>query len=62
MEKTTGELSLTVVTVVAIVAIAGFVSMFLWPRISTWINSSFSELGVDEPTGYLETVNEEVNM
>lgn len=62
MEKTTGELSLTVVTIAAIVLISAFVGTMLWPRISKWINSSFDTMGVPAGTGYLEVINEEVNM
>lgn len=51
MEKTTGELSLTVVTVVAIVAIAGFVTAFLWPTIKDWIGDSFGQMGMNATIG-----------
>ena len=42
MEKTTGELSLTVVTVVAIVAIAGVI-MLLKDPLTNFIEDTFSE-------------------
>ena len=40
MEKASGELSLTVVT---IIAIAGLVAL-LWPTLSGWINNSFGNV------------------
>ena len=43
MEKASGELSLTVVTIIAIAAIAGLVAL-LWPTLSGWINNSFGNV------------------
>ena len=40
MKEATGELNMTVVTVVAIAAIAAFFYAFVWPAIKSSINSS----------------------
>ena len=40
MKEATGELNMTVVTVVAIAAIAAFFYAFVWPSIKNSINSS----------------------
>lgn len=40
MKEATGELNMTVVTVVAIAAIAGFFYAFVWPAIKQSITSS----------------------
>lgn len=44
MKEASGELNMTVVTILAISAIAGFFTLFLWPRIKTSINSQWSEV------------------
>lgn len=43
MEKASGELSLTVVTIIAIAAIAGLVAI-LMPTISGWIQNTFTDI------------------
>lgn len=40
MKEATGELNMTVVTVVAIAAVAAFFYAFVWPSIKTSINSA----------------------
>ncbi len=40
MKEATGELNMTVVTVVAIAAVAAFFSAFVWPSIQASIKSS----------------------
>lgn len=40
MKEATGELNMTVVTVVAIAAVAAFFYAFVWPSIKTSITSS----------------------
>lgn len=43
MEKASGELSLTVVTIIAIAGIAALIT-FLWPTLSGWISNSFGNV------------------
>ena len=43
MKAATGELNLTVITIVAIGAVLTFFMMVLWPRIRESINSSWSD-------------------
>ena len=40
MKEATGELNMTVITVVAIAAVAAFFYAFVWPNIKTSINRS----------------------
>ena len=40
MKEATGELNMTVVTVVAIAAVAGFFYAFVWPSIKNSITAS----------------------
>ena len=40
MKEATGELNMTVVTIVAIAVIAGIMAL-MWPKITNWINNSF---------------------
>ncbi len=54
MKEATGELSMTVVTIVAIVAIAGFITVVLWPRVSAWIEQRWNTL---EGEAYVEVVD-----
>ena len=42
MKEASGELNMTVVTIVAIAAIAAFFSAVLWPRIRTTINNQWN--------------------
>lgn len=57
MKESTGELSMTVITIVAVVAIAGFVTTVIWPLVSEWIEGTFNDL-----TGYVENVNGDYNL
>ena len=41
MKEASGELNMTVVTIVAIAAIAAFFSVVLWPKIRTTINNQW---------------------
>ena len=43
MKEATGELSMTVITIVAIIAIAGIIA-FLAPRVSDYINNSWNDM------------------
>lgn len=40
MKETTGELNMTVVTIVAIAVLAGILAL-MWPNITNWIQNSF---------------------
>lgn len=40
MKEATGELNMTVITVVAIAAVGAFFYAFVWPRIKTSINAN----------------------
>jgi len=42
MKEASGELNMTLVTIVAIAAIAAFFSAVLWPRIRTTINDQWN--------------------
>ena len=55
MKAATGELNLTVITIIAIAAVIGFFSMWLWPSIQEsiqdqWgkVSSSSSNITVNE--------------
>ena len=41
MKEASGELNMTVITIIAIAAIAGFFSIVLWPNIKESINSQW---------------------
>lgn len=59
MKEATGELSMTVITIIAIVAIAGIVT-FLMPFIRNYVNNSWNNLSTK--TAYIEVVDDNVNM
>ena len=40
MKEATGEVSMTMVTIVAIAVIGGILA-FMWPTLKTWINDAF---------------------
>jgi len=44
VKESTGELSMTVITIVAIIAIAGFVTTWLWPTVQNWIQGQWGAL------------------
>jgi len=50
MKEATGELNMTVITIVAIAAIAAFFYIFVWPGLqrSIAINQCAAELGLDK--------------
>ena len=50
MKETTGEVSMTVVTLVAIALIGGLVA-FMWPNIKGYINSMWQSSAGSCPTG-----------
>ncbi len=50
MKEASGELNMTVVTILAISAIAGFFTLFLWPRIKTSINNQWDQVETNSTT------------
>lgn len=44
MKEATGEVSMTMVTIVAVAVIGGIVAL-LWPQIQGWIQNSFTNSG-----------------
>ena len=50
MKAATGELNLTVITLIAIAAIIAFFSFVLWPNISKSINSQWKNISTANPT------------
>lgn len=46
MKEATGEVSMTMVTIVAIAVIGGIVAL-LWPSITEWINNAFGSAGAN---------------
>lgn len=44
MKEASGELNMTVVTIIAIAAIAAFFTAFLWPRIQNSINNEWNDI------------------
>lgn len=44
MKEASGELNMTVVTIIAISLIAAFFAGFIWPRIQESINSQWGEV------------------
>lgn len=51
MKAATGELNLTVITLIAIAAVIGFF-WIMWPNIQTSINSQWENISSDQP-GYI---------
>ena len=43
MKAASGELNLTVITIIAIAAVIGFFTMFLLPRVTNSINDQFND-------------------
>ena len=52
MKAATGELNLTVITLIAIAAIIGFF-WIMWPTIQQAINKQWGNISSDQPTGYI---------
>ena len=55
MKDATGELNLTVITLVAIAAVIGFFWL-LWPTIQDSINSQWDEISTGKKTGAHATI------
>ena len=51
MKAATGELNLTVITLIAIAAVIGFFWM-MWPNIKNAINSQWKNISSDKGAGY----------
>ena len=49
MKAATGELNLTVITIVAIALVIGFFSAVLWPNIKNSINSQWNDIATTCP-------------
>lgn len=56
MKAATGELNLTVVTIIAIAAIAAFFMGFLWPQIQDSIQTGWEEIE-GSGTTYIENID-----
>ena len=52
MKAATGELNLTVITLIAIAAVIGFFWV-MWPTIQSAINRQWGNISSDQPTGYI---------
>ena len=50
MKAATGELNLTVITIVAIAGIMGIFATFLWPRIQNTITKQWNNISRDSNT------------
>lgn len=48
MKEATGELSMTTITIIAIIAIAGIIS-FVAPMVKNYINDSWTNLSKTDP-------------
>lgn len=48
MKESSGELSMTVITIVAVIAIGGIVSAFALPTVRNWIQSTFNSIGASQ--------------
>lgn len=55
MKDATGELNLTVITLVAIAAVIGFFWL-LWPGIQSSINSQWNDISTTDKTGVHATI------
>jgi hypothetical protein len=51
MKAATGELNLTVITLIAIAAVIGFFIAVMWPAIQNSINAQWN--GISSKTGYI---------
>lgn len=51
MKEATGELNMTVVTIIAISAIVAFF-WFMWPQIKNTINNQWNEISTDQKDNY----------
>ena len=64
MKEATGELSMTTITIIAVIAIAGVVTLLL-PLVKDFINDSWDNLSSKDPEDYatyVEVVDGNVEM
>lgn len=58
MKAATGELNLTVITIIAIGAIAAFFTLVLWPNIKSSINDGWDNISGQNPdVSYVEQID-----
>lgn len=57
MKESSGELSMTVITIVAVIAIGGIITTFALPFVKNWITETFNDM-----TGAVEVVDTEYNL
>ena len=50
MKAATGELNLTVITLIAIAAVIGFFITIMWPQIQNSINSQWNQINTQDGT------------
>jgi hypothetical protein len=60
MKAATGELNLTVITIVAIGLVAALFYFTLWPSIKESITSGWENTNENAPTSYIEKVEVEL--
>lgn len=48
MKESSGELSMTVITIVGVIAIGGIVSAFALPTVRNWIQNTFNSIGTSK--------------
>ena len=55
MKAATGELNLTVITLIAIAAVIGFFITIMWPKIQESIDSQWNGINNNDGTNYTVT-------
>ena len=56
MKAATGELNLTLITILALGAVLGFFWVVLWPSLKDRITNNTPDNMGNDPTGYVEVV------
>ena len=54
MKEATGEVSMTMITIVAVAVIGGILAL-MWPSIENWIRDSFGAAANTTEGGYMDT-------
>ena len=57
MKAATGELNLTVITIIAIGAVLAFFMGYLWPTIQKQLNAEWGNSTTPPKTAYVEVIN-----